>query len=83
MALRQEKQDCVLSPKLQAECCPSRFPYEVVIVVAAFFICTIYAGTLSISGLYLKYFIDTFEAGTVTTTGVITLQASLTYLSCE
>ena len=83
MAPQEENQDSVSSPTLQAKCCPSRVPYEVVIVIAAFFIGSIYAGTLSISGLYLKYFIDTYEAGKVTTTGVISLQGSLAYLSGE
>ena len=81
MAPQRENEDSISSPTLRAKCCSSHVPYEVVIVVAAFSICMIYAGTLSISGLYLKYFIDTFEAGKVTTTGVISLQGSLTYLS--
>ena len=83
MALQQENQDLLSRPTLRAKCYSYHVPYEVVIVIAAFFICSIYAGTLSISGLYFKYFMDTFEAGKVTTTGVISLQGSLTYFSGE
>ena len=83
MAPQQGNKDSVPSSTLRAKCHPSRIPYEVVIVVAAFCICTIYAGTMSISGLYFKYFMNTFEAGKVTITGVISVQVSVAYLSGE